>query len=267
MSVLENLIHFFHNRTRLFRHSKYRLQKHRKWTALTFLIAFGLMVLTAIAFYFLDIVEVTQATFDYRLTGLVAFGVIWVAIYTHYRFFPRDYYVTRHFNMSPFFHIVLSSGMHTIILTVLMTVMAWLKPLNTDTTWVGVFFYSAMSFVFIVIMSFLLGLVYVLYPKLDRVFTLIVILTFLLVPILYIPPNSNGWVTHVMMLNPMYYLVNGMQQAVIVGHEAMNHLGYHFYFMCFIGLMIVFCYALKDYVSQLRPNEHHQSKVQKEKAE
>ncbi|WP_240622369.1 teichoic acid translocation permease [Staphylococcus lutrae] len=240
------------------RHSIYRLNMHRKWTALTLAVGILFIVLTTLTYKVFKIAEVTQATFDYRLTGLLIFAVIWIAIYIHYRFFPRDYYVTRHFNSSPFFHVLLSSVIYTGVIVIIMMVMALLKPLNTHTTWIGVGFYSVMSLLFIVILSNLLGLIYVLYPKLSRIFAIVVIITFCLLPILYIPTSNNGWLTHLMMLNPMYYLVNGMQQSIIVGREAMNHLGYHFYFICFIGLMTVFCFALKDYVSQLRPNEHHQ---------
>ncbi|PNZ30057.1 teichoic acid translocation permease [Staphylococcus rostri] len=254
--MIESFIRFFHEIPRFLRYALYRVKMHRRWVLMTILISSLLMVLTTVIFKLLGTVDVTQIAVHYRLTGIVTFAVIWVAIYNNYRFFPRDYYVTRHFNSSPFLHVVLSGAFYSVALFALMIVMTWLKSINTETTWMGIIFYSLMSMFFIVTLSFLLGVIYMLYPKLDRIFYIVSAVLFVLVPVLYIPNNTTSLVTHLLMLNPFYYLVNGMQQSVIVGHDALNHLGYHLYFLCFMGLMVVFSFALRDYVTQLKPNEH-----------
>ncbi|MCS4487281.1 teichoic acid translocation permease [Staphylococcus americanisciuri] len=229
---------------------------HRRWVLLTLLVSTLFMLVTSLFFKLTGTIDVVQVSIHYRLTGVVTFAVIWIAIYNNYRFFPRDYYVTRHFNSSPFLHVLLSGVLYGLVLFVLMIVMIILKSINTETTWLGVGFYSLMSMFFIITLSFLLGVIYMIYPKLNRLFYIVSALLLLLVPVLYTPSDTPGIVTHLLMLNPFYYLVNGMQQSVIVGHDALNHLGYHLYFLCFMGLMIVFSFALRDYVTQLRPNEH-----------
>lgn len=256
--MVENLIRFYKNIPRIYRHSIYRLKMHRKWTLLTFAIGILLTFIITMIFRRIGTVDVKLATIDYRLTGLMTFAVIWIAIFINYRFFPRDYYVTRHYNSTPFLHVLLSSALYSLVLLILTLVMAWLKPVNTDTTVIGVLFYIVMSLFFITVISFLLGMIYILYPKLDKVFYIVSLIVFCLSPILYIP--DGGWQTRLLMLNPIFYLVNGMQQSVIIGKDAINNLGYHIYFFCFMGLMIVFSFALKDYVTQLRPNEHQQLK-------
>ena len=254
--MVESFIRFFHEIPRFFRYALYRIKMHRRWVLITFLVSSLLMLLTSLFFRLFGTIDITQVSVHYRLTGIVTFAVIWIAIYNNYRFFPRDYYVTRHFNSSPFLHVVLSGALYSVALFVLMIVMIILKSINTDTTWFGVLFYSVMSMFFIITLSFLFGVIYMLYPKLDRLFYIVSALLFVLVPIFYIPENTSNFITHLLMLNPFYYLVNGMQQSVIVGHDAVNHLGYHLYFLCFMGLMIVFSFALRDYVTQLKPNEH-----------
>lgn len=250
------MINFFKSIPELIRHSIYRLRMQKKWIILTFSIGIALILLCVLMFKIMGTLDVKQAAIEYRLVGFFTFAMIWIAVYINYRFYPRDFYVTRHYNVSPFLYHLISSAVYSVILLLLMFTFSLLKPVNTDTSIWGVLYYSLMSFVFILTFSFLLGMVYVLYSKLHRLYVLVTILLFLLAPIVYIPNVSNTILTHILMMNPVYYLVNGMQQSVIVGHDALNHMSYHFYFYSFMGLMVVFCFALKDYVSQLRPNEH-----------
>lgn len=258
-SVLERFIRFFHEIPRFFRYAQYRVLMHKSWVALLFLVSALMMFVTKLFFKLFGTIDVTQAAVNYRLTGLITFSVIVLAIYNNYRLFPRDYYVTRHFNSSPFLHVVMSGAIYSLTLFLLMVIMIIIKPINTDTTWFGVIFYSMMSLFFVITLSFLLGVIRMLYAKLNQLFLIVSAITLLLLPVFYLPEKLSGVVKHLLMLNPLYYLVNGMQQSVIVGHDAVNHLGYHLYFLCFMGLMVVFSFALRDYVTQLKPNEHTQS--------
>ncbi|AVQ33376.1 teichoic acid translocation permease [Staphylococcus muscae] len=265
--MLERFIQFFHEIPRYFRYALYRVMMHRRWVVLTFLVSSLIMFITVLAFKILGTIDITQASINYRLTGLITFAVIWIAIYNNYRLFPRDYYVTRHFNSSPFLHVALSGLLYGLTLFLLMVVMITTKSINTDTTWFGVFFYSLMSLFFMITLSFLFGVIYMLYPKLNQLYIIISVVLMLLLPIFYLPDKISGVIGHLLMLNPLYYLVNGMQQSVIVGHDAVNHLGYHLYFCCFMGLMIVFSFALRDYVTQLKPNEHSHSHLKADEEE
>ncbi|QLK86370.1 teichoic acid translocation permease [Staphylococcus sp. 17KM0847] len=254
--MIENIIRFFHEIPRFFRYGLYRIKMHKRWAMLTFLIGALFIVLDALLFKLMGTLDAIQVMIDYRLIGAITFAVIWIAIYSSYRFFPRDYYVTRHFDSSPFLRVVLSGTLYSIILLLLVILMLFFKSVNTDATMVGILFYIIMSLFFIVTLSFLLGLIYILYPKLDVLFLTISGVLLIATPIFYIPENTESVIAHIFMLNPFYYLVNGMQQSVIIGYGALNHIGYHLYFLCFMGLMIVFSFALRDYVTQLRPNEH-----------
>ena len=256
--MLEQFIIFFKNIPRHIRHSRYRIFQQRRVLFLTLLSGLLMIISLKVAFHVLSVAEIIQATMMYRLVGLIAFGVMVIAIWMNYKNFPRDYYVTRHFNSNPMLHILISSAVYSLILSVLLTVIGFVKPVNADTLISGVIFYSVTTYIFIVLLSYLLGLIRVIYAKLDPIYFGISGLLFVLLPIILIRATLHGSLVHILMLNPVYYLVNGFQQSVIVGSDALNHLGYHFYFACWIGLIIVLAFALNDYVSQLRPNEHIQ---------
>ncbi|MBI5974714.1 teichoic acid translocation permease [Staphylococcus canis] len=254
--MIEKFINFYNNIPELWRHSVYRLKMQKNWFLYALAIGIVLILGLTLILKLIGMLDIKQATILYRLVGLNVFGIIWIAIYINYRFYPRDYYVTRHYNTSPLLYLLISSALYSGILLVLMLVIALVKPVSADTAIWGVIYYTIMSFCFIFIFSFLLGMIYILYPNLDRIYIVITILIFLILPVIFIPNATSHTVTHILMMNPVYYLVNGMQQSVIVGHNALNHLSYHLYFLSFMGLIIVFCFALNDYVSQLRPNEH-----------
>ena len=260
-TMLEQLFIFFKNVPRHVRHSQYRLFQQKKQLTLMVAIFLAIILLLKVLLTAMALPEITQATILYRLAGFLVFGVIFIAIWNNYKNFPRDYYVTRHFNSSPMLHILISSCIYSLVLLLLMTVIGIVKPVNADTLIVGVLFYTFMTFIFIALLSYLLGLIRIIYAKLDVIFYILVFIVFCLLPIIFIKGTIHGGLSHFLMLNPVYYLVNGFQQSVIVGSHALNHLGYHFYFICWIGLLTVLNFALNDYVSQLRPNEHIQTQV------
>lgn len=254
--MLEQFLIFLKNIPRHIRHSRYRIFQQKRILMLTVLIALALIAMFKLSFKLFSVTEITQATMMYRLVGILAFGVIVVAIWMNYRNFPRDYYVTRHFNSSPMLHILFSSLVYSFILALMLSVIAIIKPVNASTLVIGILFYTFVSFVFIALMSYLLGLIRIIYPKLDLIFYCVVAVVFCLLPIIFLSQTIHGGLSHLLMLNPMYYIINGFQQSVIVGSHALNHLGYHFYFVCWLGFIAVLGFALNDYVSQLRPNEH-----------
>ena len=53
-----------------------------------------------------------------------------------------------------------------------------------------------------------------------------------MVPITYIPKTNLNVINHIMMLNPLYYFVNGSSQAVF-GTVSMSNLPYHFIYYYF----------------------------------
>lgn len=52
-----------------------------------------------------------------------------------------------------------------------------------------------------------------------------------------------------MMLNPLYYFVNGSSQAIVFGTVSMSNLPYHLYIIILIGIMCVINYALVRHIA------------------
>ena len=72
-----------------------------------------------------------------------------------------------------------------------------------------------------------------------------------------------------MMLNPLYYFVNGSSQAIVFGTISMSNLPYHLYIIILIGIICVINYALVRHIAfdkyQNQSNQKNYSKKNKEK--
>ncbi|MEJ7412775.1 hypothetical protein WL545_12850, partial [Staphylococcus epidermidis] len=72
---------------------------------------------------------------------------------------------------------------------------------------------------------------------------------FFIVPILFIPKTHSTIIEHILMLNPVYYLVNGSAESVVFGAVSMNNIPYHIYFIFLLAIMCVINYALVRHIA------------------
>ncbi len=72
---------------------------------------------------------------------------------------------------------------------------------------------------------------------------------FLLLPIIFIPNPNHVFINHILMLNPMYYIVNGIAQSIIFGISSMENIPYHFYFILFLCLIAAVNFVLARYTT------------------
>ena len=68
------------------------------------------------------------------------------------------------------------------------------------------------------------------------VFGLLIILLFI-VPVLYVPNNMYAVWVDVLKLNPLFYIINGFQQTMILGNASVTNLPYHILFYFELGIV------------------------------
>lgn len=57
---------------------------------------------------------------------------------------------------------------------------------------------------------------------------------------------------HVLMLNPFYYVTNGLAQSVLFGRISLANIPYHLYILCFILILCLINFALSRFVSHAK---------------
>lgn len=106
-----------------------------------------------------------------------------------------------------------------------------------------------MTSIFIGVIAVTFGLLKFILKRFDTIYFIMSAICFFIVPILFIPKTHLSIVDHILMLNPVYYLVHGSAQSIIFGAVSMNNIPYHIYFILFLALMCVINYALVRYIA------------------
>lgn len=66
------------------------------------------------------------------------------------------------------------------------------------------------------------------------------------------PKTHLSLVEHLLMLNPLYYVVNGLAQSVLFGNVSVANIPYHLYMVCFIAIISIINFALSRYVAHAK---------------
>ena len=158
-------------------------------------------------------------------------------------------------------------GLITIL--ILGIVIIILKPVNFEASILSFLYYLVILAIFISVTSIILGLLSYAIKHVKLIFIIVSAISFFMVPITYIPNTNLNVVNHIMMLNPLYYFVNGSSQAIVFGTVSMSNLPYHLYIIILIGIMCVINYALVRHIAfdkyQNQSNQKNYSKKNKEK--
>ncbi|MBJ6177491.1 hypothetical protein JGT74_12200, partial [Staphylococcus aureus] len=110
-------------------------------------------------------------------------------------------------------------------------------------------YFIVMATIFVGLISVTFGLIRLLTEKINIIFYGVCVLCFLLLPIIFIPNPNHVFINHILMLNPMYYIVNGIAQSIIFGISSMENIPYHFYFILFLCLIAAVNFVLARYTT------------------
>lgn len=220
-----------------------------KWSVVPFICSLLLLFIFMVVFKINNTEDLQQARWFFRLSAFVTFAFVTVAIYLNYKRFVRVYYTGKMFNISPIVEIIINTIVWCLLLLILLIIFIFSTPINIESSFITTFYFVIMAGILITVISIILGLISILTFKIDTLFYICTAITFFIVPIIFIPTTKSSIIMHVLMLNPVFYVVEGVSQSVVFGAISLNNLLYHFYFYFVIGILCVIIYALKRIVA------------------
>ncbi|WP_436953497.1 sugar ABC transporter permease [Staphylococcus shinii] len=242
--MIDSMISYFKNTPYLMKHAYHRLKSKWMWLATPFVVSIALLLIMMLIFHLSGTEEIKQARGYFRLTSLVCFAFIWIAIYQSYNTFKTDYFVGKLFNLNPVFQNILISIVISITMFITLIIIILATPVNIESSIYSALFFVVMTMLFIIIISTFLGLISIIQSKINTIFYVVTFIMFFTVPIIFIPNSDTSILLHILMLNPLFYLVEGISQSVVLGTLSLNNIPYHLYFVLFLAIMGVLIYAL-----------------------
>lgn len=242
--MIDSTISYFKNTPYLMKHAYHRLKSKWMWLAAPFVVSIALLLIMMLIFHLSGTEEIKQARGYFRLTSLVCFAFIWIAIYQSYNTFKTDYFIGKLFNLNPVFQNILISIVISITMFITLIIIILATPVNIESSIYSALFFVVMTMLFIIIISTFLGLISIIQSKINTIFYVVTFIMFFTLPIIFIPNSDTSILLHILMLNPLFYLVEGISQSVVLGTLSLNNIPYHLYFVLFLAIMGVLIYAL-----------------------
>lgn len=242
--MIDSMINYFINTPHLLRHAYQRLKSQWMWLVIPFIVSILVLLIMVLIFKMNGTEEIKQARGFFRLAAVMSFAYIWIAIYQSYNTFKHDYFTGKLFNLNPIFQNIIISLLFSVIMYISLIMIILATPVNIESSMLSTLYFVAMSLVFMVVISTLLGLIAIVSNKVNIIYYVVSVVMFFIVPIIFIPNTNTTLVSHILMLNPLYYLIEGISQSVVLGTLSLNNIPHHIYFLLFLALLCVVIYAL-----------------------
>lgn len=259
-TMIDNLILYFKHFPSLLKFAQQRLFNTWKWFVALFLAQLILVVILLLSVSFLEIEEIGKAQWLYRLITFITFITMVFTIYKAFSEYSRDYLITKSFQLTPLVTAIMNIIMGNIVIWILTLIIAMFKPMNLETSVFAYLFFALMCLLFMIFIVVTLGLIDLISNKVTKLFFIISVICFFLVPIIYIPSTKFHIINQILKVNPVYYLLDGSASSVIFGAVNIYNIAYHIYFAIFIVLIGTINFMLVRYVAHEKYKYTHYSK-------
>lgn len=270
--MIDNLIYLVKNFPKLIQHSFAHLKSLWKWLVAPIIASLILLVIMVVVFHFNKTPDLVQARWYIRLVSLISFGFLFTGIYIIFQRYYASYYTGKMFNTPALIDASCIAFSYAVALFIILLICIFSTPVNIVSSIFATLYYVVMLGISMVLIGKLLGLMTILTLKVRNIFIVLTVIVLLLLPIIYIPSSETSILTHLLMLNPVFYVVQGLSQSVVFGALSLNNIPYHLYFFCILGIIGVILFALKRKVVYAKynvatpANEEHKD-IDKENAQ
>ncbi|MCE5090934.1 teichoic acid transporter [Staphylococcus devriesei] len=247
--MIDNLLLYFNFFPSLMKFAKQRIIDTKKWFITLFVAQLILIAIVVISLSIMEIEEIVKARWLYRMITFISFSTIMATVYKSYREYSRDYLVTKSFQLTPLVTTIANILVGNIILMVLTLIIAIFKPINFETSMLAYLFFVLMTIISMILITVTLGLLDILSKKIITAFIVGSIVSFLLLPILYLPSTKTNLLNQVLKLNPFYYIVDGSATSAIFGAINIYNVTYHIYFLIFLVILGTLNFMIMRYVA------------------
>lgn len=227
----QHIKHFPH----MIKYCFFEVRYHYKY----YLSAFGIMLLLLILTFgqllIRDTIDIQRSTSFFRLVGFFAYIWIFLSLFHAEKTVRKQGSLYNRLSV-PYYvgtsaQVFLAMLMFLVIITITGIVSTNMSEI-IEINHLGFFYYLVMAYILLVPLASIIGLLGKhFYKARFIVFGLLIVLLFI-VPILYVPNNMYAVWVNVLKLNPLFYIINGFQQTMILGDASVTNLPYHilFYF-------------------------------------
>ncbi|MBF0840107.1 ABC transporter permease [Mammaliicoccus lentus] len=232
----QHIKHFPH----MIKYCFFEVRYHYKY----YLSAFGIMLLLLILTFgqllIRDTIDIQRSTSFYRLVGFFAYIWIFLSLFHAEKTVRKQGALYNRLSV-PYYvgtsaQVFLAMLMFLIIITITGMVSTNMSEI-IDINHLGFFYYLVMAYILLVPLASIIGLLgKYFYKTRFIVFGLLIILLFI-VPVLYVPNNMYAVWVNVLKLNPLFYIINGFQQTMILGNASVTNLPYHILFYFELGIV------------------------------
>lgn len=227
----QHIKHFPH----MIKYCFFEVRYHYKY----YLSAFGIMLLLLILTFgqllIRDTIDIQRSTSFFRLVGFFAYIWIFLSLFHAEKTVRKQGSLYNRLSV-PYYvgtsaQVFIAMLIFLVIITITGIVSTNMSEI-IDINHLGFFYYLVMAYILLVPLASIIGLLGKhFYKTRFIVFGLLIVLLFI-VPILYVPNNMYAVWVNVLKLNPLFYIINGFQQTMILGDASVTNLPYHilFYF-------------------------------------
>ena len=232
----QHIKHFPH----MIKYCFFEVRYHYKY----YLSAFGIMLLLLILTFgqllIRDTIDIQRSTSFFRPVGFFAYIWIFLSLFHAEKTVRKQGALYNRLSV-PYYvgtsaQVFLAMLMFLIIITITGMVSTNMSEI-IDINHLGFFYYLVMAYILLVPLASIIGLLgKYFYKTRFIVFGLLIILLFI-VPVLYVPNNMYAVWVNVLKLNPLFYIINGFQQTMILGNASVTNLPYHILFYFELGIV------------------------------
>lgn len=232
----QHIKHFPH----MIKYCFFEVRYHYKYYLSAFSIMLLLLILTFGQLLIRDTIDIQRSTSFFRLVGFFAYIWIFLSLFHAEKTVRKQGALYNRLSV-PYYvgtsaQVFLAMLMFLIIITITGMVSTNMSEI-IDINHLGFFYYLVMAYILLVPLASIIGLLgKYFYKTRFIVFGLLIILLFI-VPVLYVPNNMYAVWVNVLKLNPLFYIINGFQQTMILGNASVTNLPYHILFYFELGIV------------------------------
>lgn len=232
----QHIKHFPH----MIKYCFFEVRYHYKYYLSAFSIMLLLLILTFGQLLIRDTIDIQRSTSFFRLVGFFAYIWIFLSLFHAEKTVRKQGALYNRLSV-PYYvgtsaQVFLAMLMFLIIITITGMVSTNMSEI-IDINHLGFFYYLVMAYILLVPLASMIGLLgKYFYKTRFIVFGLLIILLFI-VPVLYVPNNMYAVWVNVLKLNPLFYIINGFQQTMILGNASVTNLPYHILFYFELGIV------------------------------
>ncbi|MGK9045329.1 ABC transporter permease [Mammaliicoccus vitulinus] len=227
----QHIKHFPH----MIKYCFFEVKNHYKYYLSAFAIMLLLLFITYIKLMVSDAIDVEKSTSYFKLIGLFSYMWIFLSLFNSEKTVRKQGALYSRLSVPYYVGASAQVLLTMIIFLIIVTVTGIVSTSTTniiEINHLGFFYYLVMAYILLVPIASMIGVLgKYMYSTRFIVFGLLILLLFI-VPILYVPDNMYAVWVNVLKLNPLFYIINGFQQSMILGNASVTNLPYHilFYF-------------------------------------